>query len=420
MKQSKTEPLGQAVTLHTLPDTRFKTMRLSVDLLLPLAQQTAARYGILPGIITRATKSHPTFLQLNQKLSDLYGASLSTAVRKMGAFQVLRLTASGISGQYAFGGEPMTEELLSLLTESITSPLTDSDGLFPAEHFAQEQRQLLELKDSEFSDKIAYARHRCEKLLLAGSEGAIDRHGERDEIAAMRREDLVGVWQNALSSARMEVFALGAYDEAALKCRLSPLSNLGQSRQLSLLPFSKPAEPVREIEEQSLAQSKLSMGFRVDCAPQERLLFQLMSAVFGGVPSSKLFQNVREKMGLCYYCSSSYSHLSRAMYVDSGVETENIEKAEEQILLQLSALQNGELTDSELLSAKLALCNSLHSVGDSLGAVESWHMGNLFEMEFTPQQAAERMMQFTKEEVVQAAQRVYPGAVFALKGTEGH
>lgn len=419
MKPCNIEKLGQAVTLHTLVDPRFKTMRLSVDVILPLEQSTAARYGILPGILTRATQSYPTFAKLNRKLSDLYGASLSTGVRKMGAFQVLRFSASGISGQYAFGGEPMTKELLSLLKESILSPVLDADGLIPAEHFAQEQRQLLELKDSEFSDKIAYARHQCEKLLLAGSAGAIDRYGERSEIADLKREDLVDVWQSALASARLEIFALGAFEEDGLADSLLPLASLGQNQSLSLLPFALPQQVQRKTEEQPVSQSKLSIGFRVDCAPQERLLFQLMSAVFGGVPSSKLFQNVREKMGLCYYCSSSYSHLSRTMFVDSGVETENLEKAEQQIFAQLTALQNGELTDAELLSAKLALCNSLRSVRDSLGAVESWHLGQLFEPEFTPQQAVEQLMQLTKEQVIHAAQRVHPGAVFVLKGTEG-
>ena len=58
------------------------------------------------------------------------------------------------------------------------------------------------------------------------------------------------------------------------------------------------------MEEQPLSQSKLSMAFRADYAPEEKRLFQLMAAVLGGVPSSKLFQNVREKMSLCYYCSA--------------------------------------------------------------------------------------------------------------------
>lgn len=417
MKSCEIETIGSAATLRSYTDKRFKTMRLSVNLFLPLRAETAVVYGILPGLVTRATREYPSFAALNQKLSNLYGATLSTSVRRMGTFQVLCLSASGISGRYAFDGDDMTAELSNLLLSAIFTPLLDQDGLFPKEHFLQEQRQLLELKDTEYNDKVAYARQRCEKLLFHGTPGAIDRYGEREEIQTLSEAALPNAWRDAIQTARFELFALG-------DCTVDPglfrqkFSSAGGKQALFGMPYTAPEQLVRETEEQAVSQSKLSMGFRVDSRGDERLLFQLTSAVFGGVPSSKLFQNVREKMGLCYYCSSSYQHLSRALFVDSGVETENLAQAEQEILIQLALLQRGELDEEELHSAKLALCNSFRSVGDSLGAVEGWNLGQLFEeIPFTPEEAAERVMGFTADEVVSAARRVKPAAVFTLKGT---
>lgn len=420
MKSYHKTQIGNAVTLHTCVQPQFKTMRFSAHFILPMQKETAATYGILPGIITRATRHYPSYALLNRRLSDLYGASLSTGVRKMGAFQVLRVTASGISNQYALNNENITAELLSLLSETVLTPLQDSDGLFCEEHFQQEKRQLLELKDSEFNDKIAYARRQCEALLFADSTAGIDRYGTRNEIEKMQREDLRGLWQTILNQARIELFALGACQSEDTAEFLSPFSSFGTTRDVSALQFAQPDQIVRKVEQQPVSQSKLSIGFRVNSGAGDRLLFQLMSAVFGGVPSSKLFQNVREKMGLCYYCSSSYSHLNRAMFVDSGVETAQIEQAEQAILAQLSALQQGELTEEELLSAKLALCNSMRSVGDSLGAIESWQLGQLFEpAPFTPRDAVAQLMSYTKDDVIRAAQQVHSCAVYVLQGTEG-
>lgn len=418
MKPCKTEKINSAVTLRGYTDPRFKTMRISVNMLLPLATETAAVYGILPGLVTRATRECPSFAALNRKLGSLYGAALSTGVRKMGAFQVLGLSASGISSRYAFGKDDMVSELSALLMSAVFTPLKDGEGMFPQEHFLQEQRQLLELKDAEYNDKIAYAHQKCEKLLFDGAAGAIDRYGSREEIAGLDRAALPKAWDDALQTARFEIFALGdcEVDADAFRKRFS---QAGTERALSAVPYEEPEGVRRETEEQAVTQSKLSMGFRVDSGADERLLFQLMSAVFGGVPSSKLFQNVREKRGLCYYCSSSYHHLSRALFVDSGVETGNLEQAELEIMNQLSLLQRGQLSEDDLLAAKLALCNSFRSVGDSLGAVEGWNLGQTFEQRpFTPEQAVERTMSFTAEDVVRAAQRVKPSAVFVLKGTE--
>ena len=122
------------------------------------------------------------------------------------------------------------------------------------------------------------------------------------------------------------------------------------------------------------ARASCPLAYRVDAAPQERMLFQLVNAVLGGTVSSKLFLNVREKMSLCYYCSSAFSWASGALFIDSGVEPDNMDRAEEAIQAQLDAICQGDVTEEELSHAKLAMRNSLRSVADSLPAVENWYL----------------------------------------------
>lgn len=420
MNENKIWQIGKATTLRSYTDPRFKTMRISVNMLVPLRKETAALYGILPSLVTRATKEYPNFLSLNRKLSELYGASLRSGVRKIGEFQCLTLAADGISSKYAFGGDDMFAELSGLLFSALFSPLTDEAGLFPEENFLQEQRQLLELKDAEFSDKIIYTHQRCEELLFAEQNAGVDRYGTKEEIAGLDRTKLTSAWEKLLSSARFEIFLLG-------DCRPSfelfeeKFSQVGAFHALQAAPFVKPETFRRDSETQKVAQSKLSLGFRADALPEERQLFQLMNAVFGGTPNSKLFQHVREEMGLCYYCSSNYAVSSRALFVESGVETENLEKAEEEILRQLHEMQEGHISEEELLSAKLRLCDSFRSVRDSLTAVEIWNLGQTFsEMSLTSEEAAEKVMKYTAEQVIQAAQKLVPAVSYHLRGSENN
>ena len=420
MSEIKAERISEAVTLKSFTDPRFKTMKISVDMLVPLTKSTAASYAVLASLVSRASREYPDYTALSCKLAELYGASLDSSVRKFGEYQVLTLSAGGISSRYAFGGEDMFAELTHLLFSILFDPFREEDGSFPRDGFEQEKRQMLEMKDSEFNDKITYAHQRCEEILFEGQNAGVNRCGSREEIEALHRESLTEVWKELLASAKFEIFALG-------DCRPDPelfrakFRNLGRARDLGILPYCKPDSVKRVTEEQPLSQSKLSLAFRADAAPEERLLFQLMSAVLGGTPSSKLFQNVREKMSLCYYCSAGLLWNSRALFVESGVETENIEKTETAVLDQLKSLQNGEVTEEELLSAKLALCNSLRSVGDSLHAVENWYLSRSFENSLeTPEQAAERLMSYTAEDVVRASQKLQLAAVYCLKGSETH
>ena len=91
----------------------------------------------------------------------------------------------------------------------------------------------------------------------------------------------------------------------------------------------------------------------------------MTSLMFGGAPFSLLFSNVREKMSLCYYCSSNIVYGKNTMIVTSGVSQENLEKAHDEILNQLKAMQNGEFEDSLLTDAKRYLINALRLTGDT-------------------------------------------------------
>ncbi len=262
---------------------------------------------------------------------------------------MLELSVSGIASRYAFGGEDMLAELSQLLFDALFDPLLDGEGEFPQEGFQQEKRQLLELKDAEYNDKMVYARRRCEELLFQGQRAGIDRCGSREAVQNLRREGLYQAWRQTLENARIEIFALGDCQPEASAFR-QRFQGMGQPRLLGKAPYREPKEVLRVTEEQPVSQGKLSLAYRVDAAPQERMLFQLVNAVLGGtVNSSKLFLNVREKMSLCYYCSSAFSWASGALFIDSGVEPDNMDRAEEAIQAQLDAICQGDVTEEELL-----------------------------------------------------------------------
>lgn len=132
-------------------------------------------------------------------------------------------------------------------------------------------------------------------------------------------------------------------------------------------------------EEMELSQSKLVMGFRtqISAGDEEAVAERLMCAVLGGTASSKLFNNVREKQSLCYYCSSSYDSIKGIMYINSGVEGENLEKAEKAILKEIEDMKNGEITDFEIEATKLAVVNSFKSSSDSVSGIENWYTGRI-------------------------------------------
>jgi len=415
MTDMKRYAISEGVSLNCFTDERFKTLRISVDLLIPLAEDTAEIYGVLPSLVSRATENYPDYTLFGQKLADLYGSSINSNVGKVGGYQVISLSAGGIASRYAFAGEDMVEELSSLLFGILFHPLKDETGLFPEEGFRQEQRQILENFDAEFNDKILYARQKCLEAVFEGLPQGLNRYGKREKVAALTRGEVSGAWDTLLKQAKYEIFVLG---DCSPDISLFEKAFSGYGRQYAALPLVPHSGEVKTItEDLQLSQSKLVMAFKADMQPEERMAFRLMSAVFGGTPSAKLFVNVREKMGLCYYCSSRFYPETAILTVESGVETENIQRARDAILEQLQSLQAGELSEDEIQSAKLAMSNSFRSVEDSLDAVESWYLGQcFFETLQAPESAVQEVMGISKEQIISAAKKVKLDTVYMLKG----
>jgi Predicted Zn-dependent peptidases len=412
----------EGVNFRIVKDTKFKTVRVSVNFMLPLQKETAAGNAILPFLMSRASREYPDFTKLSERLEELYGAQIDADVQKLGDVQMLSIYASGIADRYALQGESIAAELSRLLCSIIFDPPLE-DGLFPQDGFEQERRQTIELIDSEYNDKRSYAKLRCEEIMCADEPYGLNRYGSREDIQNLKREDLTGAWRYMVENARAEILVLGDCDpEPAYEGFRHAFQEVRKSKSAPCSTKTvKRAEKVNEVtEKMDVAQSKLVLGFRTSVAVPDKKIsaVKLMTALFGGTPNSKLFLNVREKLSLCYYCSAQYNSMKGIMLVQSGVETKNVERAREEILAQLEEVKRGSFDDGELDAAKLALCNGYRTVCDSLGAMEAWYLSQTFADEIMrPEEAAADIQKISRQEVIDAANSVTLDTVYRLVGS---
>lgn len=409
----------EGVAFSSITDHRFKIGRQSAVLIVPMNQETAAANALLTCVLARSCQKYPDFTSLSKKLDSLYGASLYPSVQKVGDYQFLTIAASGIEDRYALNGESVSMELAQLLSSIIFEP-NIIDGHFREEEVEQERRQLIENIDSEYNDKRYYAIKRCIEIMCRDELYSISRYGTRQQVEALTPEDIYRAWQRVLKEARVELTMLGSTSPESACEGFSKYFSTMPRTPARVMPVQKKPEQVRHVTEtEDLSQSKLVMGFRCQYAADDEtaLVNALMSLVLGGTPTSKLFLNVREKQSLCYYCASGVYNDKGIMIIDSGVETDNIEKTEQAVLEQLDMLKRGIVSDEELQNAKLALKHSRMSSLDSLGALQSYYIGGILRKNhLSPEEAAVKAESISKEEVIEMAQKVELDTVFSLVG----
>ena len=89
-------------------------------------------------------------------------------------------------------------------------------------------------------------------------------------------------------------------------------------------------------------------------------------------------------------------------------------------MAQLKVMQEGGFTDEELHSTHLALRSAMQSATDSLGGIESWYLTQILtNSNISPDENADAMARTTREEVIEAANRVHLDTVFFLKAKGG-
>ena len=419
MYEFKKKTICDGVSFGNIKDDRFKRGRINATLIVPLDKKNAAANALLSCVLTRSCKKYPDFTSLNRKLDELYGAALYPSVSKYGDFQTVTLSVSGLDDRYALDGKSISSEITELLCSILFEP-NITNGHFLEEDFQQEKRQLIENIDAEFNDKRSYAIRRCIEIMCRDELFSISRFGSREDVAALTQENIYKAWKSLLDNARAELCMLGSTPyEKALEGFKKYFDGKPRKMTGSTKIISDVGEVKRIVETEEIVQSKLVMGFRsaYPKTVRERIANTLMSMILGGTPTSKLFQNVREKQSLCYYCSSNVNNNKGIMLIDSGVETDNIEKTESAVMEQITALVHGNVTDEELLSAKKALKNLYISTMDSLSAMHAWYMGSvLSSLVASPLEEAEIVDDITKEEVVELANRIKLDTVFSLIG----
>lgn len=422
MADFKIVEIAPGVRIVSVKTGMFKTGRIIMSMAMPIEKNTAAQ-ALLPFYLRRACKQYPDFTELNGRLNELYGTKLSAGVSKFGELQQMSINMSFIDDRFSLTDESISAECIKLITGLLFEPLT-ANGSFVEKNIEQEKRLLIERRRSELDDKIVYARTRCEEIMCANEPYGRNVYGTEEEISALTTDDVYNAWQSVLRESIIQFTVVSSADtgeiEAVLKEKFSGVQrSVIEKRAVEI----KKADKVKYVNEsQPVKQGKLVMGLRAaNGAPEEnRFKNLIMTDLFGGGPHSKLFMNVREKMSLCYYCRARFLRSNAIMFIESGIETQNEEKARQAIIDQLNNVKNGDFTEDELNASKMSVSDSLQTYNDTPEVLAAWYsMQAADEKLVSLSDACEGVRKVTRQDVIDMSRSIELDTVYMLSGTEG-
>lgn len=411
--------LAENIGFSEIIDSKFKTGVLEIDFITDLKPETISENAAAVSTINMTNSQYPTLTGFSAKLNELYGSNIFSKVSRIGDCQINTIGASWLDNKYALGGEDIETETVKILLDCIFSPDIKNNAL-DEKAFEITKKDIQDKINAEINNKRGYAISQASKTAFKGEPAENTSYGTTETLQKVTAETAYNALKQLVKNSQIEISYVAAQKNDSVKMLVSEAfrkaENIGTPHKF--ISFSPIKTETAEISETlNVNQSKMVLVFKSEI--NDKYAMKMLSALYGETPFSKLFANVREKMSLCYYCASSFSRTKNAVFVDCGVEKNNIETARKEIINQLNEIIKGNFTDEDMQNVMLAFENSYSGIGDTPHSYINWYKSTVYEGEYiTPNEMLEKYRSVTKERIINCAKSLVLDTVYVMNSKE--
>lgn len=407
--------------IFKINSSKFKSIYISYNFTLEVKNKRLfSNNSVLASLLAKSSNKYNNQKEIEKYLNLLYGANYDVNIEKLGDLYNLEFRMEFINKKYLPNNEDLLEKVILFLNEMIYNPADWTD-----ESIKREKDFIIERINERKDEKLRYGIQRAEELLCKEEPFGIYLYGEKETVEKVDKKALKEAYDELINSSITIVVSgnLDGYENIDKKIKQTFENKCKSNKSIKDLVYNVRKNEVLDeevIEYQDNTQSVLSMGLIIeDCEPKDFYALNLYNAILGTTPSSKLFQNVREKASLAYTVRSRYYRFKDIIVIYAGINKENYKKTVNLIREQIDDMKKGKISQEEFNSAKDSLIADLLDWKDSKIAMEKMKISNIvaFKNEnISIDDMKENMKNVSMEDVIKVANKVKLKKIFVLGG----
>ena len=407
------------IHINVLPTEKFKTTMVTFKFMAPLDYKTITARSILSKVLVRATQQWPNDKVLNRHLSSLYGAYINSFVSKFKDKHVITISLEIANERYLKDSTPLFEKGLKTLKELIYNPLITDEQF--NENFVAQEKSLLTKKLEAMSDnKAQYSFLKLMNHMFENEPYKYLATGQVERIPHVTAKNLYDTYKSMLHNDDCAIYVVGNVDKQNVidmiqeNFEIQPFK-LERNTQPDLINHYE--SPKFIIDEDEVDQAKLNLGYRFPTyyGKDNYYAFVVLNMMFGGDPSSVLFNEVREKQSLAYSIHSQVDGKNGFWFVLSGVSAAKYELAKDTILDEFEKLKNGDFEDGKLDLAKKIIISHRHESTDRpKSIIELLHNQVLLDNSQSEEEFITAINAVTREDVIKLANEAKLDTIYVL------
>jgi predicted Zn-dependent peptidase len=210
------------------------------------------------------------------------------------------------------------------------------------------------------------------------------------------------------------VVVAGSFNEKKILSQIEKsFKNCSTEKGLTKLAVAEAQnEPQILKEERKIDQTHLVLGVRTfDAYNKQNAVLKVLSGVLGGGMSSRLFEKMRNELGICYYVRNTTDALSDHGFfsISAGVKNERLIEALSGIMGELELLKNELVSKKELDKVKEYLVAGMYLHLESSDSVADFYGSDeiLNKKIKKPEELAKEIYKVTAKEINDLAKKIF-------------
>nr|AQS33338.1 hypothetical protein [uncultured bacterium] len=289
-------------------------------------------------------------------------------------------------------------------------------SLLPEQELAKEKGVIIEEINMIYDNPMAYVSTLWSKLLYGDQPAGWDIAGTKESVSQISREKLINYMADHYVARNTVVCIAGNIEEA----RAINEAEKSFGKMKNTKPKEKEKVQERQSRPEALLhfketdQTHLCLGARgYNIFHPQRYAQDVLSIILGGMMSSRLFIEIREKLGLAYYVKTEAEANSDTGFLltRAGVDNKNVEKAIATILKEYRKISQEKVAAGELKKAKDYIKGKTALVLEGSDDLASFYGAQeLLEKEIlTPNEIYAKIDQVSSRDVAGVAQDIFQG-----------
>lgn len=415
--------IKKGINLHIIKTNKFKTNLLSVFLSTPLSKENVTKNALIPAVLRRGSKNMNTQDEISIALEEMYGSSFDCGIDKIGDNQVLKFYLEIINNEFLPENEDTLSTAIKILLEVVFNPLINENE-FNKEYVESEIKNLKQVIEGRKDSKATYAYERCIEEMYKNMPYSLYKYGNIEDLETINSKDLYEQYTNLINNCKIDIFISGDVEES-IKDNIINNENIQKLKERDAVyivnnkenRIKEPKQEQQISESMDINQGKLIIGLDIlEENDSDKYTALVYNAILGGTPTSKMFQNVREKNSLAYTASSSFIRQKANVFIKCGIDIENYEKALKIIKEQLEDMQKGEFTDKNIEEAKTNIISTINFIPEEQDTELMYYFSQeLSGYKMSYEEYIQKINFVSKQNIIDLADRIQINTIYFLK-----